>query len=95
MKRGLDALRCDPAQDRAGYELGAIVPSEIARCSSVTHDARKQLDDSFGANAARNVDGQRLPRPLVDDREALDLLACRRGDEHEVVRPEMVRPRRR
>ena len=92
--RGLDALRRGPAQDRAGDKLGPVVGPEIARGASVAHEAGEQVDDSAGANAARDVDGQRLSGPFVDDGEALDLLARRRGIEHEVVRPDVVRARR-
>jgi hypothetical protein len=37
----------------------------------------EDLDDPTGADAARDVDGERLARPLVDDRQAFELLNAR------------------
>ena len=45
------------------------------------HQARQDLDDARGADATRHVNGEALVGELVDDRQALQLLAIGAGVE--------------
>jgi hypothetical protein len=71
MWRGLDALFGDPAQDRHGDELRAVVGSKVARSSSRAYQLREHLDHAPRPDAAGHVDRQRLARQLVHDGQAL------------------------
>lgn len=55
------------------------------------HKLREQLDDSRRTNAPGNIDRQTLAGVLVDDREALQLLAVGAGVVHEVIGPDVIR----
>ncbi len=51
------------------------------------HQPRQHVDDAPGSDRARDVDGQALAGVLIDDRQALDLLALGGGVEDEVLGP--------
>ena len=73
----VDALVVRPAQKRFRDELRPVVAADIARSAALADEAREHVDDAPRANAAGHVDREALARPLVDDREALDLSAVR------------------
>lgn len=58
--RGIDVRFRQPAQDRSGDELWAIVGSEVPRSAMRAHEPRENLDDATRADAAGHVDGQAL-----------------------------------
>ena len=50
----------------------------------------QHLDHTLGTDRARHIDDQALAGGLVDDRQALDLLAFSGGVENEVLSPDRV-----
>ena len=93
-RRG-DAALGDPLEDCAADELRAVVRAQEERRAVRADEAREHLDHALGADRAGHVDGQALAGELVDDRQALDLLAVGAGVEDEVVGPDEVRGGRR
>jgi hypothetical protein len=89
------AALADPLQDRRRHELGSVVRAQVARSTSDTYQPRQHVDHATGSDAASNIDRQCLPRPFVDDRQALDLLAAGACVEDEVVRPDLIGTSRR
>src|SRR5690606_21037786 len=59
------------------------------------HELRENLDDATGADASSHVDRQAFTRVLIDDRQALELLAVGAGVEHEVISPDLIGTERR
>lgn len=92
---GIDACLVQPLEHGATDELGSVVGSQVARCAVNADQATEHLAHTAGADAALNVDLQALARPLVDDGQALQLLAIGAGIDHKVIGPHLVRPRRR
>ena len=81
----LDAGAQHPTQDRGRHELRSVVRSEISRSASNADQSGQDVDHPAGSNASGDVDRQCLACPLVDDRQAFDLLPVGRGVEYEVV----------
>jgi hypothetical protein len=94
-QRRADALRDDPGQQRLGHELRSVVAAQEGRGAAGAHQAGQHLDDTGGANAAVDIDGQTFLGELVRDGQALELLAVGAMIEHEVLGPHLVRPARR
>ena len=84
----------EPFEDRVADELRAVVRAEEPRRAVLGDQTREYLDHAGGANRAGHVDRQALAGELVNDGQALDLLAARAGIEYEVVRPDVVRAER-
>src|SRR3974390_2104027 len=89
---GADSALLQPAQDRTAHEFWPIVRAQEKRRSVQRDQAGQDLDHALRSDAALHVDLQALPRPFVDDRQAFELLVVGAGIEHEVVRPDLVRP---
>ena len=88
-RRG-DAALGDPLEDRVADELRPVVRAQEERRSVRADETREHLDHALGADRAGHVDGQAFVGELVDDRQALDLLALGGGVEDEVVGPDEV-----
>ena len=89
-------VRCrQPFEHGFRHELGAVVRAQVPRRAMLADQLRQHLNDPAGADAAGNVDRERRRGMLVDDRQALQLLAVGAGVVHEVVRPNMVLRSRR
>src|SRR6188768_2991304 len=84
-----------PLEDCQADELRAVVRTQEERSAVLTDEAREHLDHAFGADRARDVDGQALAGELVDDGQTLELLTIGTGVEDEVVGPDEVRTGRR
>lgn len=93
-QRRLDVLLHDPLQDRLADELGAIVGAQEGRSATLADQTAQNLNDAPGADAASHIDRQALSGVLVDDREALELLAVGTAVEDEVVSPDAIRGKR-
>ena len=94
-ERAADALGDDPLQDRVRHELRPVVRAHEGGRAVDAHETGEHVDDAARADAAGDVDGEALARPLVDDGEALELLAIGAGVEDEVVRPDVIPAGRR
>lgn len=71
-------------------ELGAVVRAHEQQSAVQADQSGQDVDDPFGPDGACYVDSQALACLLVDDGQALDLLACGRGVSDEVVVPHHV-----
>ena len=91
----LPVLGSDGCSASQVFEVGPPFPTSHERRRAVNaHESREHLDEVAGANAAGDVDGEALPRPLVDDGEAFELLAVRARVEDKVERPKRDSVRR-
>lgn len=88
----VDAGLIEPLQNGRGYELGAVVGSQVPGSAVHADELGQYLDDSSRSKASRDINGQRLAGPLVDHGQALHL-AERRFLTIQVVRffPRQVR----
>src|ERR1039457_108995 len=69
---GVDVSLQQPAQDRSGDELRAIIRSQVPRRTVHSYELRQHFDDSARADAAANIDGQTLPsRAEIDQLSAI------------------------
>lgn len=88
--RGLDTRAQDPFEDSARDELGAVVAAHMPWGAMHADELAQDFDDATTANRSGDIDGQTFARVLVDDREALELLAICAGVEDEVIRPDVI-----
>jgi len=86
---GLDALIGEPGQDGPGDELGPVVGADVLRGAVQADETRQDVDDPSRADAAGDIDGERLARELVDHGQALELAAVGTGVVNEVVGPDV------
>lgn len=93
--RGPDGRVEDPFEDGARYELRAVDAAHMTRGAMQADELAQDFDDPTAANRSGYVDGQRFARVLVDDREALELLADCASVEDEVVSPDVIALERR
>ena len=94
-QRRIDAHVRDPGEQRARSELGAVVGTKIKRRPTIADATRQHLDHARRADAAVDLDGETFLGPFVGHRQALQLLPAGAPVEHEIVAPDLVRPRRR
>ena len=90
-QRDLDVRLDDPLEDRAADELRAVVRTQERGCAALANQPRQCFDDALGTDAAGDVDRQAFAGELVDDRQALELLAVGAGIEDEIIGPDAVR----
>ena len=93
-ERRINAAGAQPLKDRPRDELRAVVRTQIARCAMSADEPRQHLDDVPRANAARDLDGEALAGPLVDDGQTLQLLAVGATVVDEVIGPHVIGYRR-
>src|SRR5580704_16781142 len=60
-----------------------------------TNELAQHLNDPTRADVAGDIDRQALTRELIDDGEALELLAVGAGVEYKVIRPYLAHGHRR
>ncbi len=71
-------------------ELGTVIHSQVARFASFADQLIQTIDDVIGGEGASDVDGETLPRELVDDVEQLHGAQGARLVELEVHGPDDV-----
>jgi hypothetical protein len=71
-------------------ELRAIIAANVLRYSSHREQFGKRIDDIFTGDPTADLQGQALPRVLIDDRQPFQRTAARRAIEHEVQSPHVV-----
>ena len=81
-------------KDRPRDEVRAVVRTQIARWAISAGKPRQHVDDVPRANAARDLDGEALARPLVDDGRTLQRLAVGATVVDEIIGPDMIGGRR-
>src|SRR5690606_20787817 len=94
-QRRVDVARAEPPQNRTRDELRAVVRAQEARRAMHADQPTEHVDHLARANGGGHSDCQALPRPLVDDGEALQLLSIRAAIEDEIVGPHLIRAARR
>lgn len=87
---GADAELHRPPDDGRGDEFGPVVAAQVPWRAVDADQLGEHLNDAPRANAACDVDGETLARPLVDDGEALEVLSVGAGIEDEVERPDVI-----
>lgn len=65
--RSVSVCLREPRQDGTGYELRAVIRSQMLRASMNAHEASQDFDDPPRANASCHIDGHTFPREFVDD----------------------------
>src|SRR5215470_10879994 len=89
-----DPLRRTPRDEGIGNELGAVVDAHPCRATIEPHELVQHPNDPGAGDGGADLDRQRLPIALVDDREGPKRTAVVQGVDHEIEGPRVVQARR-
>ena len=90
-QRRFDVLLGEPIRNRAGEEFRPFIRAQIPPSAMDADQLGEHLLVPCAADAAAQVDRQRLARVFVDHGEAFELLTVGAGVEDEVVCPHLPR----
>src|SRR5215467_543096 len=82
-----DPLRRTPLDEGFGNELGAIVDAHPSRAAIEPHELVQHPNDPGAGDGGADLDRQRLPIALIDDREGPEGTAVVQGINHEIEGP--------
>src|SRR5262245_24307978 len=82
-----------PLDEGLGDEFRAIVDAHPRRAAIEPHELVQHPNDPGAGDGGADLDGERLPIALVDDREGPEGTAVVQGIGHEIERPGLVQAR--